>query len=318
MVKYIFKRLALALMTLFIIMTMCFFLIKSLPLNVRVGIGEDAAKVEAIIQARGYRDPIIKQYITYLGRILKGDWGVGINMEINSSVSEVFLRRLPPTMLINVYAMIFSVPIGLGLGIWAALRKNKLTDHIISTGVMIFISVPSYVYAFLVQYIFCFKLGLPLTMSSLNDAGGSYLSWTMFVSVIAPVLSLSFGTIAGFARYTRAELTEVLTNEFMLLARTKGLTKAQAITRHALKNTMVVIFPMILGEFIGIIGGSIIIEQIFAVPGVGRLYLNSINLLDYDFFMMLTTFYTGIGLLSTLVGDLSLGIIDPRIRMGAR
>ena len=318
MVKYIFKRLGLALMTLIIIMTMCFFLIKSLPLNVKVGVGEDAAKVEAIIQARGYRDPILKQYVVYLGRILQGDWGVGINMEINSKVTDVFLRRLPPTMLLNVYAMLFSVPIGLALGIWAALRKNRLTDHVISTGVMIFISVPSYVYAFLVQYLLCYKLGLPLIVSSLNDAGGSYFSWTMFVSMIPPVLSLSFGTIAGFARYTRAELTEVLTSEFMLLARTKGLTKGQATVRHALKNAMVVIFPMILGEFIGIIGGSLIIEQIFAVPGVGRLYLNSINLLDYDFFMMLSTFYTGIGLLASLIGDLSYGIIDPRIRMGAR
>ena len=305
-------------MTLFIIMTMCFFLIKSLPLNVKVGVGEDAAKVEAIIQARGYRDPILKQYIMYLNRILHGDWGVGINMEINSKVTDVFLRRLPPTMLLNVYAMLFSVPVGLGLGIWAALKKNKLTDHVISTGVMIFISVPSYVYAFLVQYLLCFKLGLPLKMSSLNDAGGSYFSWTMFVSVIPPVLALSFGTIAGFARYTRAELTEVLTSEFMLLARTKGLTRGQATIRHALRNSMVPIFPMILGEFIGIIGGSIIIEQIFAVPGVGRLYLNSINLLDYDFFMMLSTFYTAIGLVASLIVDLSYGFIDPRIRMGAR
>lgn len=318
MVKYILKRIGLMLMTLFIIMTMCFFLIKSLPLTVKVGIGEDAAKVEAIIQARGYRDPILKQYIVYLGRILHGDWGVGINMEINSKVTDVFLRRLPPTMLLNVYAMLFSVPIGLGLGIWAALKKNKMTDHVISTGVMIFISVPSYVYAFLVQYIFCFKWGLPLTMSSLNDAGGSYLSWKMFVSVIPPVLALSFGTIAGFARYTRAELTEVLTSEFMLLARTKGLTRGQATVRHALRNSMVPIFPMILGEFVGIIGGSLIIEQIFAVPGVGRLYLNSINLLDYDFFMMLSTFYTFIGLAAGIIVDISYGFIDPRIRMGAR
>lgn len=319
MVKYIFKRLGLAVMTLFIIMTMCFFLIKSLPLEVRVNVGEDAAKVEAIIQARGYRDPILKQFVSYLSRIVKGDWGIGINMETNSKVTDVFLRRLPPTMLLNVYSMLFSVPIGLGLGIWAALKKNKLTDHVISTGVMIFISVPSYVYAFLVQYLLCFKIfNLPLMMSSLNDAGGTYFSWTMFRSMIPAILSLSFGTIAGFARYTRAELTEVLTSEFMLLARTKGLTRGQATVRHALKNAMVVIFPMILGEFIGIIGGSLIIEQIFAVPGVGQLYLNSINSLDYDFFMMLSTFYTGIGLLAGLIGDLSYGIIDPRIRMGAR
>ena len=306
------------LFTLFVIMTMSFFLIKSIPFTVRASIGEDAQKLEAIIQARGYRDPILKQYVTYLGRIFQGDWGIGINMEMNQSVSHVFKTRLPATMLVNVYAMIFSVPIGLALGIWAALKKNKFIDHVISTGVMVFISVPSYVYAFLVQYIFCFKLGLPLKMSSLLDAGGSWLSWKMFVSTIPPVLALSFGTIAGFARGTRAELTEVLTSEFMLLARTKGLTRGQATLRHALRNAMVPIFPAILGEFVGIIGGSLIIEQIFAIPGVGRLFLSSVTSLDYDFFMMLTIFYSFIGLAATIVVDISYGIIDPRIRMGAR
>ena len=148
--------------------------------------------------------------------------------------------------------------------------------------------------------------------------GTDWFSWDMFVSVLAPVLSLSFGTIAGFARYTRAELTEVLTSDFMLLARTKGLTRGQATIRHALRNAMVPIFPMIIGEFVGIIGGSLIIEQIFGVPGVGRLYLNSITTLDYDYFMFLSMFYTAIGLVAGILVDLSYGFIDPRIRMGAK
>ena len=121
-----------------------------------------------------------------------------------------------------------------------------------------------------------------------------------------------------FARYTRAELTEVLTNEFMLLARTKGLTKGQAIVRHALRNAMVPIFPMILGEFISVLSGSLIIEKFFSIPGVGSLYLNSINALDYDFFMLLSGFYTLVGLLAGIIVDISYGMIDPRIRMGAK
>ena len=140
----------------------------------------------------------------------------------------------------------------------------------------------------------------------------------MLVSAMPAVLSLSFGTIAGLTRYTRAELTEVLTSDFMLLARTKGLTKAQATTRHALRNAMVPIFPSILGQFIGIIGGSLIIENIFQVPGVGAMYVESITKLDYNMFMLLNCFYTFIGLLSGIVIDLSYGFIDPRIRMGER
>ena len=132
------------------------------------------------------------------------------------------------------------------------------------------------------------------------------------------VISLSFGSIAGYARYTRAELTEVLTGEFMLLARTKGLTKAQATTRHALRNAMVPIFPSIIGEFISVMSGSLIIEKIFSIPGVGGLYLQAINTKDYDSFMMLSGFYILIGLLAGIVIDISYGIIDPRIRMGAK
>ncbi len=149
-------------------------------------------------------------------------------------------------------------------------------------------------------------------------SGTDYFSWSMFHSMIPIILSLSLPVIAGFTRTTRAELTEVLTSEFMLLARTKGLTKAQATVRHALKNCMVVILPSIFGEFIGILGGSLIIEKLFGVPGVGSLYINSIDGRDYPMFMMLTVFYTSIGLVASIVVDISYGFIDPRIRMGSK
>jgi ABC-type dipeptide/oligopeptide/nickel transport system permease component len=140
----------------------------------------------------------------------------------------------------------------------------------------------------------------------------------MIKSLIMPVMSLSFGVIAGFTRTTRAELTEVLTSEFMLLARTKGLTKAQATVRHAMRNCFVVIIPAIFGEFIGILGGSLVIEKIFSIPGVGGLSLAAINALDYPIFMLTTVFYTTIGLVASLVVDISYGFIDPRIRMGSK
>jgi ABC-type dipeptide/oligopeptide/nickel transport system permease component len=136
--------------------------------------------------------------------------------------------------------------------------------------------------------------------------------------MLPAVFALSLGSIAGYARYTRAELSEVLTGEFMLLARTKGLTKGQAIYRHAMRNSMVVIFPSILSEFISVLSGSLIIESMFSIPGVGGLYLNSINFQDYDFFMLLSGFYTLVGLTAGIVIDISYGFIDPRIRMGAK
>lgn len=317
MFKYIMKRIGLMLMTFLIIMIMCFVLIKLLPIVVNVTIGQDADIIKAQIEARGYYDPIPVQFINYIKRIFEGDFGIGVNMPEyrNQPVLDVFLEKLPPTILINLYSVIIAVPIGLGLGILAALKKNKWQDHTISTGVMIVISVPSYVYAFLIQYLLCFKLGwFPLTMNS----GYDYFTGSMFLSMFPAVLSLCFGSIAGYARFTRAELTEVLTSEFMLLARTKGLTRGQATVRHALRNAMVPIFPMIIAEFISVLGGSLVIEKIFSIPGVGKLYLDSINTQDYDFFMMLSGFYTFVGLAAGIVVDISYGIIDPRIRMGAK
>jgi ABC-type dipeptide/oligopeptide/nickel transport system permease component len=150
------------------------------------------------------------------------------------------------------------------------------------------------------------------------NKGTDYFTWSMFRSMLPAVLSLSFGSVAGYCLTTRAELTEVLTNDYMLLARTKGLTKAQATVRHALRNAMVPIFPSIIGEFVGVLSGSLIIEKIFSVPGVGGLYLNSITYQDNDLFMFLSAFYILIGLVASIVVDISYGIIDPRIRMGAR
>ena len=150
------------------------------------------------------------------------------------------------------------------------------------------------------------------------EAGTNYFSWAMFKSMLPAVLSLSFSSIAGYARSTRAALTEVLTSEYLLLARTKGLTRAQTTVRHALRNAMVPIFPSIISEVIYVLSGSIIIENIFVVPGVGSLYINSITALDYNFFLLLSAFYTLIGLTAGIVVDISYGIIDPRIRMGSK
>ena len=318
MVKYAIKRVLLMIFTLFVIMTMCFVLIKLLPLPAVKEMGKDINIILMRREQMGYGKPIPVQYFLFLKNVLtQWDWGVGEQMYETLEVWDVLMQKLPYTITVNLYAILFAIPIGLAFGIYAALKKNKWQDHVISTAVMLFISVPTYVYAFIVQYFLCFKAGwFPLTIPSAQDA--SLFSMKMFIGMMPAFISLGFGTTAGLTRYTRAELSEVLTGDYMLLARTKGLTKAQATARHAMRNAMVVILPMIIGEFIGIISGSLIIEQIFAIPGVGSLYISSINLRDYNFFMALTFFYTFIGLFSGICMDISYGFIDPRIRMGAK
>lgn len=316
MFKYVLKRIALMFFVLFTIMTISFVLVKLLPNIDAQQFGKDAQLIAQRREMLGYNKPILVQYGIFLKRsILQGDWGISEGLYLGQEVWPIFVSKLPATMMVNICSMLLSIPVGLLLGIYAALKKNKWQDYTISTLIMVFISVPSFVFAFLVQYILCFKLKLfPLQLK----AGTDWFSPSMLYSAIPAVLSLSFGSIAGFARSTRAELSEVLTSDFMLLARTKGLTRAQATLRHAMRNSMVPIFPMILGEFVGILGGSLIIEQIFGIPGVGQLFLNSINGRDYNFFMLLTIFYTMIGLAAGIVVDISYGIVDPRIRMGER
>ena len=319
MAKYVLKRILLMILTFFVIVTICFMLIRMLPRELPME--ENLREVMlARFEALGYNEPLLVQYGIYLKNIFTSwDFGTSWYVQFRADAWDVLMDRLWPTVLVNFYSFLLSVPLGLALGIYAAVRKNKWQDHLISTLVMVFVSVPSYVYGFLVQYFLYFKLDLfPLTVSSLADAGGSWFTWPMFYSMIPPIIALSFGQIAGLCRFTRAELTETLTSDYMLLARTKGLTRSQATTRHALKNAMVPILPMIISTFISILAGSMVIEQIFAIPGVGQLYIRSINLLDYDVFMMDTVFYVFVGLLAGIVVDISYGFIDPRIRMGKK
>ena len=333
MFKYVVKRLGLMLFTFIIIFTMCFVLIKLLPIPTNALPGQDPEIIMKTLEGRGWitnirkgdngtyeydRVPIMLQYGNYIKRVLtQGDFGIATTYAeyLNMDLREVFLSHLPPTMLINIYSTLIGVPIGLALGILAALKKNKWQDQLINIVIILLISVPSIVLALLIQYVFCFKLGwFPLTVSTSKE----YFTWTVFRSMLPAVFALCLGSIASYARYTRAELSEVLTGEYMLLARTKGLTKRQAIFRHALRNSMVVIFPSILSEFVSVLSGSLIIEQMFGINGVGELYLNSITFQDYDFFMLLSGFYTLVSLLAGIVIDISYGFIDPRIRMGAK
>ena len=320
--KYVLKRLAFAALTFFIIISIAFLLVRMLPNPVVAALGKDT---ELLIQQRvkqgilypdGTPVPLMEQYWNFLRNTLVGfNWGMSEKLYPGRMCFDVFLEKLPNTVIINAYSSLFAVPTGLCLGILAALKKNRWQDHLISTGVMVLVSVPSYVYAFLIQYFLCFKLKwFPMVM----EAGTNLFTWEMFRSMVPAVLAMSLSSIAGYARFTRAELTEVLTSEYLLLARTKGLTRAQTTVRHALRNAMVPIFPSIISEVIAVLGGSLIIESIFVVPGVGPLYVNSITAKDYNFFLLLSAFYTLIGLVAGIVVDLSYGIIDPRIRMGSK
>lgn len=315
MAKYILKRILLMICVCFIIMTICFVMIRMLPDQLPRGGGDYASAVLAMRKAWGYDEPILTQYIIFLKKVFtEWDWGVCTKVGTYlTPVTQHIAQKLPPTIAVNICSMIVSIPLGLLFGIYAALKKNKWQDHVISVVIMLFISVPAYVYAFLLQYFLGFKMGwFPIIVAS----GTNYFTPKMLYSMVLPIMAMSFGTIASLMRSVRAELTETLTSDYMLLARTKGLSSRQATIHHALRNSMVPIMPLIISEFVMVLSGSLIIEKIFGIPGIGSTYVSSILERDYSLFLAVSMFYTVISLVATLVIDLSYGLIDPRIRMG--
>lgn len=346
MLKYSIKRIILALVTAFIILTLTFFLVKSLPPrkiissdeNVRFAFYMDQVNLGYYIdlptlnpslgeplenitlngvEHHFYVKPIIEQYFTWLGNIVtKWDWGRSTVIELNASAIRIIGTRLPASLSINVISVLISVPLGIGLGILAGLKKNTWVDHFISTMVMIFISIPSFVVITFLIYIFAFQLGwFPIMWPTPDQTNQA-----KFLAFFIPVASISFGSVCGYTRFVRAELCEVMSSEYLLLARTKGLTKNQAITRHALRNAFVPILPSILAEFIGVFGGSMILEKLYGIPGIGSLYIEALNQAnpDYNVLMVDMAIFTTVGLLAGIILDLSYGFIDPRIRMGEK
>ncbi len=344
MLKYILKRIGLAFVTIIIILSLSFVLMKLLPFEKPVGTSDVRASyyatqihlgylvdfteptsgygepIDMIVNYKGetvyyYQVPIMEQYFTWAKNIItKWEWGTSSAIGINLNATFIIAQRLPTTVKINIVATLIAVPIGIGLGILSALKKNSKFDNTTQTVVMLFISVPSFVLISVLILTLGYKTDLLPTQWPSETAPLQ----TRILGYVIPVLALSFGSIAGYTRFVRAELCEVMSSEYLLLARTKGLTRGQAINRHALKNAMVPIFPAILAEFIAVLGGSMILENLYGINGIGNLFIEAINKKDYNVLFVDMAIFTTIGLLSGVVLDISYGFIDPRIRMGAK
>lgn len=313
MTRYIASRILAMLLTLFIIMTVSFFVIRLMPQNIFDN-PELPPHVVEMLEAKMHLDkPLYVQYGYYLkGIILERDFGTSVKVRPSLPVFDVIKYRIPITVVLNLLSIFISLPIGIVAGTVAALNKNRLPDHIISFIVVIFISVPSFVFASLLQYVFTFKYPIFPTLYNPSAVGiKAFLS-----SITLPVLALAFGPIATVTRYLRGELIETMNSEYLLLARTKGLTNVQAITRHAFRNSFLPLVNIIVPMFTSIMGGSLIIENIFAIPGMGGILITSINTGDHPLTIALLIFYSAISLITILIMDLTYGILDPRIKIG--
>ncbi|HHT85297.1 MAG: ABC transporter permease [Bacillota bacterium] len=311
MTRYILSRLVAMCITLFIILTIAFMVVRLMPGSVYDN-PEYSIEIIQALEAKAQLDkPWIIQYFHFLKGALRGDWGVSVKIAPCVPVFDVIKQRIPITILLNIISLVISLPIGILAGTVAAMNRSRMPDHIISFLVVIFISVPSFVFATLMQYFLAFKAGwFPIVYSATAAGTAKYRS------MMLPMLALSFGPIATVTRYLRGELIENLSSEYMLLARTKGLTKYQAAFRHAFRNSCVPLANIIIPMFTGILGGSLVVERIFAIPGVGGLMVESVSTSDHFLTVAVLLFYSVISLFTILLVDISYGIIDPRIRLG--
>ena len=312
MIKYVLQRIGAMLLTLFLVMVLSFMIIRLMPMSIFEN-PEVSPEIQYKLEEEMHlHDPIPVQLFYFLKNIVVDfNFGTSVKIKPGVGVFSIIADRIPPTVALNFLSLFISIPLGLIAGTAAALKRNTWVDTVISFMIVLFISIPSFVFASLMQY--CLTYLWPV-FPTLYDATGGI--WVQLYSMILPILALALGPIATIGRYLRGELIENLGSEYLLLARTKGLSRTQATVRHAFRNSLVPISNTLIGLLTGIMGGSLVIEKMFAVPGMGGQLVDSIMAGDHFLTVALLIFYSAISLVTILIVDLSYGIIDPRIRVG--
>jgi oligopeptide transport system permease protein len=303
MTWYVTKRVAYMLVTLFVIASITFFISKLLP-GTPFADDKLTPQIRAQLFAKyGLDEPLLVQYAKYMLNVAQGDLGNSFYFE-NRPVTQMILQGLPISMFVGVQAVVFGFVVGLVLGIVAALRHNTLWDTAAVVLAVVGVSVPTFVLGPLLQYWLGVKLGLfPIAF---------FESW---MHSVLPSLALSVFVISTVARFIRSEMLEVMGQDYITLATAKGLSGLAVIIRHVLRNSLIPLVTVVAPLTVYIITGSLVVEQIFAVPGIGEQFVTSVFVSDYSMILGTTLFFSVMFILALLIQDILYGIIDPRIRV---
>ena len=306
MKRYILRRVLISAFTLLAITLVLFVLLQLMPGSPfnDEKLSDDQRAV--LYEKYGLDQPIIVQFGKYVANLCKGDFGVSYTISKNTPITQLIRSRLPVSIRIGGQAVALGALVGLILGIVAALNHNTVWDNLCTLISVIGVSVPSYVFALGLSYSFGFKLKwFPMLFSAKDIFGSSVL----------PSVSLSMFTMASIARFTRSEMIEVLDSDYMLLAESKGISGPALIFRHALRNALIPIITVLAPLIVDLMTGSLVVEKIFAIPGVGSLLVTAIQSNDYNVVIGLSFIYSAMYIGIMLVVDLLYGVIDPRIRL---
>lgn len=304
MVKFVFKRLALSIITIWAIVTITFFLMKAAPGNpFRTESKMPQAVYENLLAKYGLDKPTHEQYFIYLKNVAKGDFGASMKSKVES-VNEMISRGAPVSARLGLQAFLIAIILGPALGSIAALHQNKAPDYFAMIVAIIGISVPSFILGtFLIQFIAKNVAWIPI--------GG----WGEFRHTILPSIALSFMPLASMARLMRSSMLEVLGQDYIRTAQSKGLRNFTVVMSHAVRNAILPIISSMGPMISGLLTGSFVVEKIFGVPGLGNFFVKSIVDRDYTLIMGTTIFYSIVLIAILLVVDILYVIIDPRINL---
>ncbi|RAL26993.1 ABC transporter permease [Thermoflavimicrobium daqui] len=304
LVKYSVRRFGYMIVTLWFIITVTFFLMHLLPGSPLRNEEKLPPQIkEQILKEYGLKDPLHVQYFRYMGGLLKGDLGTSMTFD-GKKITDMVMEGFPASAQLGLQAIILGCLIGLILGVISGLRRGSWVDNITTVIAVLGVSVPSFVIAAVLSYSLGLKLGwFPVAL------------WGTFSHTVLPTLALTFIVIAQIARYTRTEMVEVLEQDYIKTAKAKGLARNKILSKHALRNALIPAVTILGPMTVNLMTGSMVVELIFAIPGMGKLFVDCINNKDLTLIMGTTTFYSAFLLFAIFIVDILYGLIDPRIRV---
>ncbi|RFU63045.1 oligopeptide ABC transporter permease [Bacillus sp. V59.32b] len=304
MAKYMAKRVLYMIITLFIIASATFFLMKLIPGSPFANANKlTPAQLEIMNENYGLNQPVPVQYAKYMGNLVQGDLGIAFQFG-NTPVSDLLVSRLGPSLQLGLQAMILGAIVGILLGVIAALKQNTWIDYGATFVAVIGKAIPSFVFAGLLQYFIAFKLGwFPV------------IFWKGPEYTVLPTIALSMFSLATSARFMRTEMIEILSSDYITLAKAKGASFFEIAFKHALRNALIPVITVLGPLTAALMTGSLVVEEIFGIPGIGEQMVKSIAVNDYNVIMGTNLVYATLFVVIVLIVDILYGVIDPRIRV---
>lgn len=304
--RYVLRRLVISLFTVWVLVTAVFFLVRAMPGDPFLSDKLTPEIREHMMRYHGFDRPLHVQYFRYLGKLIQGDLGVSMyynGLPIRQMIREAF----PYSADLGIRALLLATMLGISLGIVSALYRGRWLDYACIVIAILGVSLPDFVTGYLLQYFLGLRLKLfPVAL------------WRGFRYTILPTIALSFYTTALLTRMMRASMLEVVGQDYIRVARAKGLSTTQILWRHQLRNAILPVVTVLGPITAAILSGTFIIETIYAIPGMGKYYVNGIQNLDYSQILGMTVFYGSFLILANFIVDIVYGMIDPRIRVDRR